>query len=237
VFAASSLTNAISDIAREFEKVHPEVTLNLDFGGSRRLRSQIEFGATPVVFASADHLQIDALVAAELVFGQPVNFIFNSLVVIATPNGPVKEISDLAKPDVRVVLAHGSVPVGKYSRQMLGNLASDKTLELGLGFKNKVLANLVSEEPNVRFVTQKVALQEADAGIVYQTDVATAQIIGDIEVITIPRSANVQAQYPMVVIRDTSKPEIAQSFLQFVLSEVGQRLLIEHGFTSSMRIQ
>ena len=103
---------------------------------------------------------------------------------------------------------------------------------MGLGFKDKVLANVVSEEPNVRFVAQKVALQEVDAGIVYQTDVPVAQTTGDIIVIKVPRSANVQAQYPMVMIRDSSNPEIAHSFLQFVLSEQGQRLLIEHGFTT-----
>ena len=231
VFAASSLTNAISNIAREFEADHPGVTLKLDFGGSQRLRSQIAFGAKADVFASADQLQMDALVAADLAFGQPVNFISNNLVVIATPNGPVKEISDLANPDVRVVLAHGSVPVGGYSRQMLGNLSGDNLLGLGSGFKDKVLANVVSEEPNVRLVAQKVALREVDAGIVYQTDVPVAQTTGDIKVIKVHHSANVQAQYPMVMIRDSSNPAIAHSFLKFVLSEEGQRLLIEHGFT------
>jgi len=237
VFAASSLTNAVSTIAREFEADYPGVTLNVDFGGSQRLRSQIAFGAKADVFASADHFQTDALVAADLIYGQPVNFASNNLVVIATLNGPVEEISDLANPGIRVVLAHSGVPVGGYSRQMLGNLAADNSLGLGLGFKDEVLGNLVSEEPNVRFVAQKVALQEVDAGIVYQTDVAAAQMIGDIKVIPIPRSANVRAEYPMAVIRETSNLEIAQSFLQFVLSEKGQRLLIEHGFTSPLSIK
>ncbi|MBC8280001.1 MAG: molybdate ABC transporter substrate-binding protein [Chloroflexi bacterium] len=232
VFAASSLTDAFTSIAREFEVDNPGVALDLDFGGSQRLRSQIEFGAKADLFASADNLQMDALVAADLVFGQPVIFTANNLVVIATPDGPVDAISDLAKPGVRVVLAHSSVPAGGYSRQMLINLAEDSALGLGPVFKDQVLANLVSEEPNVRFVAQKVALQEVDAGIVYQTDVAAAEKTANIDVILIRQSANVKAQYPIAVIRDTPDPGLAQSFLQFVLSDRGQRLLIKHGFTA-----
>ena len=103
---------------------------------------------------------------------------------------------------------------------------------MGRRFEEEVLANLVSEEPNVRNVVQKVALGEVDAGIVYQTDVAVAQTAGEIRVIHIPTMAKVSAQYPIAVLRDAPEAELAQEFVRFVLSEAGQRRLKEHGFGS-----
>ena len=175
VLAASSLTEAFKDVARAFEADNPSVTVSLDFGGSQRLRSQLEFGAKADVFASADRVQMDQAVAAGLTRGAPVDFASNTLVIIAIPEGQVSRLSDLARPGVRLALAHAGVPVGLYSRQVLRNLAQDGALGLGSGFDDDVLVNLVSEEPNVRLVAQKLALGELDAGIVYQTDVPVAQ--------------------------------------------------------------
>ncbi len=232
VFAASSLTGPFMDMAKAFEAEHPGVAVALDFGGSQRMRSQLEFGAKADVFASADTVQMEALVAADLVSGTPVDFALNGLVIIAVPEGPVNEISDLALPGVRVVLAQRNVPVGSYSRRVLENLAKDRSLGLGGQFENRVLENLVSEEPNVRTVAQKVTLGEVDAGIVYRTDTARAEAAGNVRVISIPVLANVNAQYPIAVLEEGSEPELAQAFVQFVLSESGQRILNEYGFTS-----
>jgi len=234
VFAASSLTGAFNDIARAFEAENPEVEVELDFGGSQRLRSQLEFGAKADVFASADSIQMDLLVAADLVSGAPADFASNALVVIAITDGPVKEISDLALPGVRVVLGQEAVPVGAYSRQLLENLSKDAALGLGLGFKYDVLENLVSGEPNVSFVFQKVALGEVDAGLVYETDMAAAVEMGirNVLFISIPVAANVNARYPIAVMEDASEPELALAFVRFVLSDAGQRLLDAHGFGS-----
>ena len=230
VLAASSLTEAFTALARDFEAENPSVTVSLDFGGSQRLRSQLEFGAEADVFASADRVQMDQAVAADLIRAPTADFASNTLVVIAISESRVNELSDLARPGVRLALAHGGVPVGSYSRQVLRNLAEDGTLGLGSGFDNDVLANLVSEEPNVRLVAQKVALGELDAGIVYLTDVPVAQATGDIGVIPIPPAANVSAQYPIAVLKSAPEPELAQEFVRFVLSDAGQRLLKEHGF-------
>jgi len=232
VMAASSLTEAFEDLALAFEAENPGVTVRLDFGGSQRLRSQLEFGATADVFASADHVQMDQAVAADLVQGVPVDFASNGLVLIAIPGGRVSRLSDLAQPEVRLALAHIGVPAGSYSRQVLLNLAQDDALGLGKEFDDDVLANLVSEEPNVRLVAQKVALGELDAGIVYKTDAANAQRTGDIIVIAIPATANVLARYPIAVLRGAPEPGLAQAFVRFVLSENGQRHLKEHGFGS-----
>ena len=231
VFAASSLTEAFIDIAEEFEAQNPGVKVELNFGGSQRLRSQIEFGAKVDVFASADQRQIELLEDQGYVHNLPVIFASNQLVVVSSGNGRVQRIEDLAKPGRRLVIAQKNVPVGAYSREVLSYLSGETMFGLKPSFKEEVLRNLVSEEPNVKFVVQKVALGEVDAGIVYQTDVTIAKEAGSFAVIPIPSSANVKAKYPMAVLEEAPEKKLAQSFLQFVLSTKGQLVLTEHGFT------
>ncbi|MDA1127944.1 MAG: molybdate ABC transporter substrate-binding protein [Chloroflexi bacterium] len=230
VFAASSLTEAFNDVAEAFEAENPGVTVSVDFGGSQRLRSQLEFGAKADVFASADQIQMYQAVAAGLIRGEPVDFASNTLVAIASPNSRVSSLPDLAQHNVRIALAHPSVPVGSYSRQVLEKLAKDADLGLGSGFEDSVLSNLVSEEPNVRLVAQKVALGELDAGIVYLTDVPAAQATGEIRVIPIPETANVSARYPIAALENAPEVDLAQAFIDYVLSEAGQGPLAVHGF-------
>ncbi|HIN37986.1 MAG TPA: molybdate ABC transporter substrate-binding protein [Dehalococcoidia bacterium] len=234
VFAASSLTGAFNDIALAFEAENPGIRVKLDFGGSQRMRSQLEFGAKADVFASADTIQMDALVEQDLVAGIPVDFALNSLVVLAMAKGPVNEIADLARPGVKVVLANDVVPVGSYSIQVLKNLSQNPIYGLGIGFKDRVLANRVSGEPNVGNLFQKVVLGEVDAGIVYETDTARSldARTKDIFFISIPDAANVSARYPIAVLEDAPEPELAQQFVQFVLSNAGQTLLHGYGFSS-----
>jgi molybdate transport system substrate-binding protein len=232
VMAASSLTEVFKEIGQAFEAATPGVEVALDFGGSQRLRSQLELGAKAGVFASADHLQIDPLMEQELIFGLPQDFAANSLVVISMTDGPVTGIRGLALPGVRLVLAQPNVPAGRYSRQLLKILAQDEALGLGSQFEEDVLSNLVSEEPNVRNVAQKVVLGEVDAGIVYQTDAAAAQAEGDITVFALPPDLNVSARYPIVVLESAADKELARAFVDFVLSEAGQAILDKHGFGS-----
>ena len=234
VFAASSLTGAFNDIALAFEAENPGIRVKLDFGGSQRMRSQLEFGAKADVFASADTIQMDALVEQDLVAGIPMDFALNSLVVLSMAKGPVNEIADLARPGVKVVLANDVVPVGSYSIQVLKNLSQNPIYGLGIGFKDRVLANRVSGEPNVGNLFQKVVLGEVDAGIVYETDTARSldARTKDIFFISIPDAANVSARYPIAVLEDAPEPELAQQFVQFVLSNAGQTLLHGYGFSS-----
>ena len=234
VFAASSLTGAFNDIALAFEAENPGIRVKLDFGGSQRMRSQLEFGAKADVFASADTIQMDALVEQDLVAGIPVDFALNSLVVLAMAKGPVNEIAGLARPGVKVVLANDVVPVGSYSIQVLKNLSQNPIYGLGIGFKDRVLANRVSGEPNVGNLFQKIVLGEVDAGIVYETDTARSldARTKDIFFISIPDAANVSARYPIAVLEDAPEPELAQQFVQFVLSNAGQTLLHGYGFSS-----
>ena len=226
VMAASSLTEAFSQISKLFEAHNPDVKVQIEFAGSQRLRYQLEFGAKADIFASADHRQMKPLITANLLDGSTPDFASNVLVLIARNGGPVEAIDDLALPGVKLILAQTEVPAGEYSRQVLTNLSHKNS-----SFKDNVLANLVSEEPNVRNVAQKVALGEVDAGIVYSTDASTAHGTGNIQVIEFPKGSNVGAKYPIAVLKDSDKKVLAKEFLNFVISEPGQSILAEHGFS------
>jgi molybdate transport system substrate-binding protein len=227
VMAASSLTEAFNNMAEAFEEENLGVDVQLDFAGSQRLRYQLEFGAKADIFASADDLQMDSLLAADMIDGSTSYFAANTLVLIAANGGPVGTIADLALPGVKLVLAQTNVPAGAYSRQVLINISQS-----GKSFKSRVLSNIVSEEPNVRSVAQKVALGEVDAGIVYRTDVPAAHREGDIKVIEFSEESNVGARYPMAVLKNAHERELAEKFLVFVMSEAGQHILASHGFSS-----
>ncbi len=227
VMAASSLAEAFNDMAEAFEEDNLGVDVQLDFAGSQRLRYQLEFGAKADIFASADDLQMDPLFAADMIGGSAPYFAANTLVLIAVNGGSVDTIADLALPGVKLVLAQNNVPAGAYSRQVLINISQG-----GESFKYRVLSNIVSEEPNVRSVAQKVALGEVDAGIVYRTDVRAARREGDIKVIEFPEESNVGVRYPMAVLKNAQERELAEKFLVFVMSEAGQRVLANHGFSS-----
>ena len=227
VMAASSLTEAFNEMKEVFEAQNPDVKVQVQFAGSQRLRYQLEFGANADIFASANHLQMKPLLTANLLNGSVSEFATNTLVLITSDGSPVGEIADLAMPGVKLVLAQSNVPAGEYSRQVLKNLSHTNR-----SFKDEVLSNLVSEEPSVRNVAQKVTLGEVDAGIVYKTEVASAHREGNINVIELPEESNVGARYPMAVLKNSSEKRLAKEFLDFVMSESGQRVLARHGFSS-----
>ena len=229
VFAAASLHEAFTELAAEFETTHPETTVLLNFAGSQSLRLQIEQGASVDVFASANPEQMQTLLANELM-NEPAIFTHNRLAVI-TPvdnSANISTLTDLTQPDLKLVLAGANVPAGRYARIVLDNL----NLSLGAAFSRQVLANLVSEEENVKSVVAKVQLGEADAGMVYLSDVSPA-VQDKVRIMPIPDKANVQAAYPLAVATHATDPDLAQQFAQFVLSSRGQTLLAQHGFNPS----
>ena len=245
VFAGSSLTEAFRELANVFEGQHPGASVVFNFAGSQRLRTQLEHGASADVFASADWKQMTNLVESGLVSGDPVNFASNQLVVIApsprrqqngaipTASGDrsgrrVSQLEDLALPGIKLVLASAEVPAGAYSLTVIEKMNGD--VRFGPGHAEKVLANLVSEETNVRNVVQKVALGEADAGIVYRSDTLVSEIVQRVEVIPIPAGFNVTANYPVAVMKEARQPGLAQDFVRFLRSETAQRILGQRGF-------
>jgi len=227
VFAASSLTDAFTEIGRNFQDANPDLRVAVNFAGSQILRTQIEAGAGADVFASANPDEMDSLVAAKLVDPTaPQVFLTNDLVVIVPATNPagLHSLQDLAKPGLKLVLAAGEVPVGDYARQALQKMEA----AFGAGFSGKVLANVVSNEDNVKQVVAKVELGEADAGMVYASDAVAAP---DVQQLVIPAGMNVVAQYSIAPIVHSTNAEAAMQFVDYVLSPEGQGILNKWGFT------
>jgi molybdate transport system substrate-binding protein len=227
VSAAASLTASFTDIGKAFEVANPGTKITFNFAGSQALRTQIEQGAKADVFASADTNNIDLLKKQGLVNDAPI-FTRNRLVVIVPKDNPagIKTLKDLTKPGLKLDLADASVPVGNYTLQSLDKLSADTTY--GADFKTQVLARVVSRENDVKQVVSKVALGEADAGVVYTTDAHAA--IDKLVTIDIPDQFNVIAVYPIGVVKESANPTLAQKFIDYVLSDAGQAVMKKYGF-------
>ena len=226
VFAAASLTDAFTEIGKIFEAGNPGVTVTFNFAGSQALRTQIEEGAPADVFASANQTEMNTLVTgAHVANGTPQIFLNNKLVVILPEDNPatLQTLEDLASPGIKIVFTAEEVPVGKYTRQSLNQMNA----QFGADFKDKVLANVVSNEDNVKQVAAKVQLGEADAGIVYTSDAVAAP---DLKTIEIPAELNVIAEYPIAVLTNSANAELADAFIAYVLSAEGQAILQKWGF-------
>jgi molybdate transport system substrate-binding protein len=224
VFAASSLSDAIEALAEGFQADHPDVEILRHYASSSQLAAQLIEGAQADIFASANEIQMDHVVSAGLVAGSPSNFANNWLTVIVPADNPagIESPYDLAKPGISLVLAAPDTPIRVYSDQVIGMLGDES-------FQAAVYANLVSEEANVRQVAAKVALGEADAGIVYISDV-TPDVANDILQISIPGIFNIIAVYPVASLDVGENVELANQFIGFMLSPEGQAILSEWGF-------
>lgn len=227
VLAAASLTAAFGDVALHIRDIHPGMTIVYNFAGSQALRTQLEQGASADVFASADDVQMRRAVEGGLITGAPQVFVRNTLVVIVPADNPgrVASFRDLAKGGLKLALAGPQVPVGRYSRAAVQAARG----EYGSDFAARVLGNLVSEEPSVRQVLVKVRLGEADAGIVYASDVS-GNILQDVSAIPIPRTYNQLAGYSIAVTRAAQNAPAAAAFIRYLMSAPGQAALVTHGF-------
>ena len=216
VFAAASLTDAFKALGTDFEKDNSGVTVKFNFAGTPTLVTQIEQGAQADVFASADTTNMERLTTDGFTNGEAHVFARNKLEIVVAPGNPkhIASLADLARPGVIYISAGPTVPAGKYAAQALE--------KAGVKLTPKSL------ETDVKSVMSKVELGEADAGIVYTTDVKAA---GDkVSGVEIPDRYNVLATYPVVVVKGTSNSAMAQAFLQYVISSVGQAVLATYGF-------
>lgn len=224
VFAASSLTDAFNELAEAFESQYDGAEVLLNFAGSTQLAAQFNEGIRADVFASANAAQMQAVIQGGWIeAGTESLFVSNRLTVIVPADNPanIKTLEDLARPGVALVLAVAGVPVRQYTDEIVAAMPAD--------FWRGFYANLVSEEDNVRQVSAKVALGEADAGIVYTSDV-TGDIAGQVQQIGLPDEHNVAAAYPIAPLADAPNPALAQRFIDFVLSQEGQSILARWGF-------
>lgn len=233
VYAAASLRDAFQEVGKNFEAANPGTKVAFNFAGSQQLAEQIGYGAPADVFASANQRLMDAVVkTARVDANASRTFVRNRLVVVfpKTNPGRVRTLKDLAKPGLKLVLANKSVPVGGYTLDFL-NKASAKT-EYGAGFAKAVLANVVSYEEDVRAVFSKAALGEADAAVVYSSDVV-ADKAAQVGKLDIPSDLNTIASYPIAPLQDSPNAALAQAFARFVLSPAAQTVLVKYGFIST----
>jgi molybdate transport system substrate-binding protein len=226
VLAASSLTDAFGELESMFEEQNRGVDVTTSFAGSSEILAQIEQGAPADVFASADEAKMATALEEGLVT-EPEIFARNRPVVIVPADNParIEEFRDLASADAKLVLAADGVPIAEYAKEVLANADS----QYGGNFEQKVLEKIVSREANVRAAANRVALGEADATFVYLSDV-TPGISEQVKVIEIPQNMNVLATYPIATLQGSSNPELAQQWVELVLSPQGQDVLEEYGF-------
>ena len=216
VFAAASLTAAFQAVGNAFENTHPDMKVQPNFAGSSTLVQQIQQAAPADVFASADEANMQKLVESGGIAGAPQLFARNTLQIVVSPGNPkhIAALADLAKPGLTIALCGPTVPCGRYAVEAFT--------------KAGVTAPAASQELDVKAVLTKVSMGEADAGIVYVTDVRAAA--GKVEGVDIPESSNVIARYPIAVVKNASNATAAAAFIDFILSSVGQQLLAGYGF-------
>jgi molybdate transport system substrate-binding protein len=216
VYAAASLTRTFTAIGKEFEGEHDGVTVEFSFGGSSDLVSQLQEGAPADVFASADQATMEKLTGDDLQADDPQNFASNTLEIVTPPDNPagITTFADLADDGVNVVVCAPEVPCG----------AATAKAEQATG----VTLSPVSEEQSVTDVLAKVASGEADAGLVYVTDVTAA---GDaVHGVSFPESSDIVNTYPIVALNGSQNGALAHGFVDLVLSDTGQGILEEAGF-------
>lgn len=216
VSAAASLTTAFGQLQTQFEAANPGVDVVLNYGGSSGLAQQIVTGAPVDVFAAANTATMDTVAKAGLVAGTPQIFVTNKLEIAVAPGNPkgIKSFKDLSRPDLKVVICAKQVPCG----------SSEKTVEAATG----VTVKPVSEESDVTSVLTKVGSGDADAGVVYVTDVQSAP--GKVDGVNFPESDKAINTYPIAVLKGSSQAALANKWVDFVRGADGQKVLQAAGF-------
>jgi molybdate transport system substrate-binding protein len=220
VFAASSLKAAFAELGPAFENDHPNVHVVFNFGPSDGLAGQIQSEGVADVFASASGTWMDA-VAEDPGVEDRTDFTHNSLVLVTPSDDPasISSLEDLATPGVQLVLAADGVPVGDYARDALKNA----------GILQAALQNVVSNEEDAASVVAKITAGEADAAIVYRSDVSSATG-NDLRSIAIPDDVNVIATYPIGIVTGSTHATLARQFVELVTGDEGRSVLEEYGF-------
>jgi molybdate transport system substrate-binding protein len=228
VYAAASLSDAFRELGHALEAKHPGMTVQFNFAGSQQLALQIEQGAPADVFASADQRWMSYATEKGLVAGESIIFARNRMVAIVPRTNPahIGGLPDLARRGIKIVLAAEAVPAGKYSRETLENLSAAPGFPPE--YARRVLANVVSQEENVKAVVAKVQLGEADAGLVYRSDV-TPPVWRYVRAFEIDDPYNAIASYPIAMLKAAKNAEAAQWFVDLVSSTAGQQTLERHG--------
>jgi molybdate transport system substrate-binding protein len=216
VLAAASLTEAFTALEKQFEADHPGVDVRLNFAGSSDLAQQVVNGAPADVFAAASDTTMKTVTDAGLAAGTPAIFATNVLQIATAPGNPkgIASFADLAKPDLKVVVCAPQVPCG----------AAAEKIEEATG----VTLSPVSEEADVKSTLGKVTSGDADAGLVYVTDVAAAR--GSVQGVSFPEADQAATNYPITVLKDAPQGQLAQQFVDVVTGDEGRQVLGAAGF-------
>ncbi|MEU5534084.1 molybdate ABC transporter substrate-binding protein [Streptomyces sp. NPDC020362] len=216
VFAAASLKESFTALGREFEKDHPGTKVNFNFGGSDTLAASITGGAPADVFAAASPKTMAIVTGKQDAVGTPATFVRNQLEIATLPGNPdkVASLKDLTKSGLKVVLCDTTVPCGA---------AAQKALDA-----SKLKLTPASYEEDVKSALNKVVLKEADAAVVYKTDVKAAG--GKVEGVEFPESAKAINDYPIALLKNAKNAEAAKAFIALVQSAEGQKVLSQAGF-------
>jgi molybdate transport system substrate-binding protein len=216
VLAAASLTETFNALGRRFESAHPGTTVRFSYGGSSQLAAQIVQGSPADVFAAASATTMKTVTDAKLTAAAPTTFARNVLEIATPPGNPkgIKTFADLAKPGVKVVVCAPAVPCG----------AAEQTVEKATGTK----LSPVSQETDVKSVLTKVETGNADAGLVYVTDVKSAgdKVVG----VQFPEASKATTTYPIAVLKDAPQAALAQQFTALVTGPEGRQALQQAGF-------
>ncbi len=226
IFAAASLTNAFEELGARFEELYPDTDILFNFGSSSQLAAQILSGVYCDIYASANENQMDLIQEAGAIKGEISIFATNTLVIGIPEGNPlgITDLNDLTQPNLRLVLAVSDTPIREYSDQIVLNyLTPSKQIQF--------FENVVSEEPNVRQVVTKIALGEADASLVYATDI-TPDVAPLVDRISIPPENNIIARYPIALLDRSVNIDIGIKFIEYLKSEDGQNILLNWGFGS-----
>ncbi|KHD34302.1 molybdate-binding protein [Clostridium acetobutylicum] len=228
VLAAASLTESFNEIAKDFKK-DTGIDVSFDYAGSQQLETLINQGATADVFASASTKNMDDVRKSKLV-SSPSIFVKNKIVVCQNKDSKKKisKLSDLGINNLSLVIADKSVPVGQYFYKSLDNSIANNSISSE--DKNKILKNVKSNELNVKDVVSKVLLGESDVGVVYKTDI-TKQNISKLNTINLKEFESVTANYPIAVVNSSKDKNSAKSFIDYVMSNKGKKILKKYGFS------
>jgi len=222
VSAAASLQESLEVLVELYEQEYPGVQVHLNFGGSNVLKHQIVEGFEVDLFLSAHMEQVEELIDLGLV-EVSAPFAGNE-VVLVTSSEKIQTFEDIADEGVRLIFANEAVPIGVYSQEILTRVDADFP-----GFKAATMANVISKEDNVRQVLLKVSLGEGDGAFVYRTDALVA--LEGMEVMDLPEAYQIQSELYMALVNGVVEIKAeASDFYDFVLGEVGQEVLRQHGF-------
>ena len=225
VYAASSLSDVLNELIEEYEKISPH-DISISYAGSSTLRQQIQYGATPNIFISADEIQFVKTQELNLLDRTTYELAENKLAII-TNKKHISTLQDIIQNDISIAVGMREVPIGNYTNQLLLNINEENIY--GNNYSDLFNINVVSKERNVKMVASKVLLKEIDVAVVYETDYISIDN-NQIYKINIPTNINILTSIYAGIVKESSNRNLSKEFLNYISSEKVKHIWIKHGF-------